>query len=79
MRNDKLIIDAYRAIVIERRCSADDILADPALRSQFGSMVTKDNKSLTVRYILKTLMCLRKKSRLPRSRTLLAYPSRSTV
>ncbi len=79
MTNDKLIIEAYQTIVIERRCSADDILTDPALRSQFVSMVTKDNNSLTERYILKKLMYLRKKSRLPRSRPLIDPPIQASV
>jgi len=70
--NETLIINVYCSMVLAQNCTADDILVSPDLRHQFLSAIQEHNSALTEKYILERLIYLRKKGRLPRSRSLLA-------
>jgi hypothetical protein len=69
--HDELILAAYRHMVLNHACSADDILVTPELREQFVVFVLRKQNRLTEKFILRRLIYLRKKSRLPRSRSLI--------
>ena len=70
---DATLIHVYRLMVSRFRCSAEDILEDPELRTTFltESRQLLDN-DLTERQILHRLSYLRKQRRLPRLRDLIA-------
>jgi hypothetical protein len=70
--NDHIIIAVYCRLVQQDNCSADDILVSPDLRAEFLNRIRVQNQSLTEKYILQRLIYLRKKGRLPRSRSLSA-------
>ncbi|HWG46944.1 MAG TPA: hypothetical protein VN688_29545 [Gemmataceae bacterium] len=68
---DEVLIATYRNLVIRFRASAEDILEDPELRGLFLAEVRQAVGELPERQLLHRLSCLRKKSRLPRSRDIL--------
>jgi hypothetical protein len=65
---DDVLIDVYRRIVLRFRASAEDILEDPGLRTEFLAEARQSLGDLPERQLLHRLSNLRKKSRLPRSR-----------
>jgi hypothetical protein len=65
---DEVLINVYRRMVIDRHCSAEDILEDPELRAEFLTRVRQELGDLPERQLLHRLSCLRKQSKLPRSR-----------
>ena len=69
---DDILVDVYRRMVGRFRCSAEDILEDPELRSAF---LTESRQLLSgdlpERQLLHRLSCLRKQRRLPRSRDII--------
>jgi hypothetical protein len=70
---DEALIAAYRNLVLRFGASAEDILADPELRETFLADVRRAVGDLPERQLLHRLSYLRKRSRLPRSRDLLAH------
>ena len=68
---DEALIATYRNLVVRFRASAEDILEDPELRGLFLDEVRQTVGDLPERQLLHRLSCLRKKSRLPRSRDIL--------
>lgn len=71
--NDDVLIAAYRNLVIRFSASAEGILEDPDLRRLFLAEVRQAVGDLPEYQILHQLSYLRKKSRLPRSRDILAH------
>jgi hypothetical protein len=70
---DEVLITVYRSLVIRFGASAESIIEDPALRGLFLTEVRQAVGDLSEFQILHRLSCLRKKSRLPRSRDILAH------
>jgi len=70
---DPVLIAVYRSMVTRFGCSAEDILHDPQLRTIF---LSESRRSLGGDRLERELLCrlsnLRKRSRLPRSRDVLA-------
>lgn len=71
--DDEALIAAYRSLVIRFGASAEDIVEDPELRGLFLAEVRQAVGNLPERNILHRLSYLRKNSRLPRSRDILAH------
>ncbi len=67
---DEVVIDVYRRMVHDHRCSAEDILETPDLRERYLAEVRWVLGNLPERELLHKLSNLRKRSRLPRSREL---------
>ncbi len=70
---DPVLIDVYKQMAMRHHCSVDDILCDPDLRSEFldacRGVIGKQYSEFDV---LHRLSNLRKKSKLPRTRDLIA-------
>jgi hypothetical protein len=70
---DDQIIEVYRQLVLRMGVSVDDILEDPLIRTTYLAEVRRAIlMDLPERTLLHRLVTLRKTSRLPRSRELLA-------
>ena len=70
---DTVLVDAYCSMVKRHHCTTDDILCDPERRTEFLSecwrILGEDKKEND---LLRRLSNLRKRSKLPRSRDVLA-------
>jgi hypothetical protein len=68
---DTTLIEVYRRLVRQFRCSAEDILEDPELRNAFLREARQAlNEEVAERQLLHRLSYLRKQRRLPRLRDL---------
>jgi hypothetical protein len=67
-KQPRLLIAAYREMLVSHpdRCSADRIIADPALRDEFLARVRTAGVAESEYDVLRTLHNLRKRSKLPR-------------
>ena len=73
---DQAIIATYSSLVLQHQSSAEDILEDPMLRGLFLAGVRQSvGETTPERDLLHRLSSLRKQSRLPRSRDILAIAS----
>ena len=73
---DQAIIATYSSLVLQYQSSAEDILEDPTLRELFLAGVRQSVvETIPERVLLHRLSSLRKQSRLPRSRDILATDS----
>jgi hypothetical protein len=67
---DEVLIDVYRTMNSRLPVSVDEILETPELRHQFLDSARKALGAIPERDLLHRLVYLRKRSRLPRSRSL---------
>jgi hypothetical protein len=65
---DQAVIQAFVRLNARHPTSADDILIDPNLRSQFLELARQTAATLDEKQALRCLLNLRKRSKLPRSR-----------
>lgn len=66
--NDTTLVDVYTRLVQTYKCSVDDILESPELRTAYLDEARRLLGNLPERQLLHRLSCLRKNRRLPRSR-----------
>ena len=66
--DDSILLAAYSNIRSSHRASADDILVNPNLRCEFLKLVRNEVPGAEEGPVLKRLLNLRKRSRLPRGR-----------
>lgn len=65
--NDLIIIEAYRRTLSKMHLSADELVCTPAAREMFlDSVRGVTGSNISERDLLWRLLCLRKRSRLPR-------------
>lgn len=69
LMSDQTIIAIFRHMVQTHGCSADDILETPELRVEFLAGTRRLLGNLPERALLHRLVYLRKRSKLPRSRS----------
>jgi hypothetical protein len=62
---DEVIRETYARFSQDHDCSADDIACCPVLRTQFVAIIQSHRPDTTEEVILRRLLYLRKKSRLP--------------
>jgi hypothetical protein len=70
--NDDVLVEIYRQLVRVYRCSAEDILEDPNLRTEYLTQTRQRLGALPEHALLHRLSYLRKQRRLPRSRDISA-------
>ena len=77
---DEILNSVYRQMIIQHQASAEDILECPLLRQTFLNEVRQIlGDDLPERQLLHRLSYLRKQSKLPRSRDVLAACSKEIV
>jgi hypothetical protein len=64
---DDHVKQAYTSLSLKHGCSVDDILVDPAERSDFLDLVWEQAGNVPEHLVLRRLLNLRKRSLLPRS------------
>lgn len=68
---DAFVIDVYSRMVQAQGCSVDSLLETPELREEYLAKMRQVVGNLPEQQLLHTLISLRKRSKLPRSRDLL--------
>lgn len=77
---DDTLISVYRQMILRYSASADDILECPILREVFLTEVRRLlDGDLPERQLLHRLSYLRKQSKLPRTRDVIAAPAQEMV
>jgi hypothetical protein len=66
---DLLIIETFRVLQVERRCSTEDITEDPHLRNEFLERFRFATRQPSERDVLHRLSLLRKRGHLPTLRS----------
>ncbi len=69
LMNDEVLIDVFRRMASAHGASVDDILETPELREEYLDEARRSLGHLPERELLHRLVYLRKRSKLPRSRT----------
>jgi hypothetical protein len=66
--NDDVLIDVYGQMLRTRGCSVDELLCDPEDRTAFLTEVRRQLGDIPESDLLRRIVNLRKRSKLPRSR-----------